>query len=211
VVDASVLAGLVVAALILIIVPGPSVTFIIGRAVAFGRRAAVLTVVGNELGMFVLVLLVAAGVGSIVQNSVFVLDAMRLAGGAYIVYLGVQAVRHRRGLATVLLIPPTRPSRHIVGEGFVVGVTNPKLIVFFTAVLPHFVDPDGFWVPLQLAVLGLIVVTVAFVCHNAWGLLAGTAREWLSNDAHGLARLRRAGGLLMIGLGTQLIITGQIA
>jgi threonine/homoserine/homoserine lactone efflux protein len=209
VVDSHALAGFVLAWFVLVIVPGPSVLFVISRGVALGRKAAVLTVLGNELGMLVQVLLVAAGVGSLVQRSIVAFEVLRLAGAAYIVYLGVQAIRHRRALSTVLDVTATRASGHNVREGFIVGVTNPKVIVFFTAVLPQFVDPDGAAVPVQLAVLGLISITVAFVCDSAWGVLAGTARSWLAGAPHRLARLGGVGGLVMIGLGARLAVTGR--
>jgi threonine/homoserine/homoserine lactone efflux protein len=209
VLDWSTFAGFVLASFILVIVPGPSVLFVISRGVALGRKAAVLTVLGNEIGLFVQVLFVAAGIGAVVQRSVVAFEVLRLAGAAYIVYLGVQAIRHRRALSSVLDVTATRGSRHIVREGFIVGVTNPKAIVFFTAVLPQFVDPDGAAMPLQMAVLGLVSVTVAFVCDSAWGVLAGTARAWLAGEPHRLARLGGAGGLVMIGLGARLAITGR--
>jgi threonine/homoserine/homoserine lactone efflux protein len=209
VLDWSTFAGFVLASFILVIVPGPSVLFVISRGVALGRRAAVLTVLGNEIGLFVQVLLVAAGIGAVVQRSVVAFEVLRLAGAVYIVYLGVQAIRHRRALSTVLDVTATRGSRHIVREGFIVGVTNPKAIVFFTAVLPQFVDPDGAAVPVQMAVLGLISVVVAFICDSAWGVLAGTARAWLSGAPHRLERLGGVGGLIMIGLGARLAVTGR--
>jgi threonine/homoserine/homoserine lactone efflux protein len=208
-VDTSTLAGFVLASFILVVVPGPGVLFVISRGVALGRKAAVLTVLGHEIGLLVQVLLVAAGIGSLVERSVLAYEVLRLAGAAYIVWLGVQAIRHRRGLSTVLDATATRSSRHIVREGFLVGVTNPKAIVFFTAVLPQFVDPDGTAVPLQMVLLGLICVAVAFVSDSAWGVLAGTARVWLAGRPHRLARLGGAGGLLMIGLGTRLAVTGR--
>jgi len=208
-VDPSALAAFVLASFILVVVPGPSVLFVISRGVALGRKAAVLTVLGNEIGLFLQVLLVAAGIGSLVERSVVAYEVLRVAGAVYIVHLGVQAVRHRRSLSTVLDVTATRSSRHIVREGFIVGITNPKAIVFFTAVLPQFVDPDGAAVPLQMVLLGLISVTVAFLSDSAWGVLAGTARAWLSGAPHRLERLGGAGGLMMIGLGTRLAVTGR--
>jgi threonine/homoserine/homoserine lactone efflux protein len=207
--DGSTLAAFVIAWTAIVLVPGPSVLFVISRGMALGRRAAVLTVFGNELGMLVQVLLVAAGVGALVQRSVLAFEVLRLAGAAYIVYLGVQAIRHRRALASVLDVTATRASRHIVREGFIVGVTNPKVIVFFTAMLPQFVDPDGAAAPVQMAILGLISITIAFVCDSAWGVLAGSARNWLSRSPQRLRRLGGAGGLVMIGLGTRLAVTGR--
>jgi threonine/homoserine/homoserine lactone efflux protein len=197
------------ASFLLIVVPGPSVLFVISRGVALGRTAAVLTVVGNSLGVFVQALLVAAGVGALVQRSVLVYEVLRLAGAAYIVFLGVQAFRHRRDLSSVLDVAATRPTAHIVREGFIVGITNPKAIVFFTAVLPQFVDPGGAPVPLQMAVLGFVFMLVALVSDSAWGVLAGSARAWLAGAPHRLERLGGAGGLVMIGLGARLAVTGR--
>lgn len=208
-VDAHALAGFVLASFILVVIPGPSVLFVISRGVALGRKAAVLTVVGNTAGVFLQAVLVAAGVGSLVERSVTAYELLRLAGAAYIVYLGVQAIRHRRALSTALDTTALRGSRRLVREGFVVGITNPKAIVFFTAVLPQFIDPDGAPVPVQMLVLGAISGLVALVSDSAWGILAGTARTWLAGSPHRLERLGGAGGVLMIGLGARLAVTGR--
>lgn len=208
-VDGSTLLAFALASFLLIVVPGPSVLFVISRGVALGRRAAVLTVVGNTAGALLQALLVAAGVGAIVERWVVVHEVLRLTGAAYIVYLGVQAFRHRRSLASVIDVGIVHSKRRLLREGFVVGVTNPKVIVFFTAVLPQFVDPDGVAVPLQMAVLAGVFCSIALVSDSAWGLLAGTARAWLAGAPHRLERLGGAGGLVMIGLGTRLALTGR--
>jgi threonine/homoserine/homoserine lactone efflux protein len=208
-IDTRSLAAFAVTAFLLIVVPGPSVLFVISRGVTLGRRAALLTVVGNAAGVMVQVLVVAAGLGAVLERSTVLFDAIRFGGAAYLVYLGVQAVRHRRELSTVLDVTTTRPSRHILREGFVVGVTNPKLIVFFTAVLPQFVDPDAGPVPVQLLAFGAIFVAIALVMDSCWGLAAGTARAWLAGRPHRLQRLGGAGGLVIIGLGARLALTGR--
>jgi threonine/homoserine/homoserine lactone efflux protein len=207
--DADVLFGFAVAAFVLVVVPGPSVLFVISRGVALGRKAAVLTVVGNTAGVGLQAVLVAAGVGAVVERSVVAYEVLRLAGAAYIVYLGVQAVRHRRALSTVLDAATVRTTRHLVREGFVVGVTNPKAIVFFTAILPQFVQPDAGPVLVQMLVLGGIFCAIALVSDSTWGLLAGTARAWLSGEPHRLRRLGGTGGLVMVGLGAHLALTGK--
>jgi len=208
-VDPRSLAAFAVTAFLLIVVPGPSVLFVISRGVALGRKAALLTVVGNAAGVMVMVVVVAAGLGAVLERSAVLFDAIRFAGAAYLVYLGVQAIRHRRELSTVLDVTATRPSRHILREGFVVGVTNPKLIVFFTAVLPQFVDPDAGPVPVQLLLFGTVFVAIALVMDSCWGLAAGTARAWLAGRPHRLERLGGAGGLVIIGLGAHLALTGR--
>ncbi|QYG95010.1 LysE family translocator [Iamia sp. SCSIO 61187] len=195
---------------LLIVVPGPSVMFVVSRGVALGRRAAVLTVVGNAAGAYTQVILVAAGLGALVQRSVAVYTAVKLVGAAYLVYLGVQAFRHRRALhLTAGGVVPARSYRRLLLDGYVVGVANPKVIVFFAAILTQFVDPDGGPVPLQMAVLGLIFVGIALVSDGAWGLMAGTARGWLARSPRRLSTLGGTGGLVMVGLGVRLALSGR--
>jgi threonine/homoserine/homoserine lactone efflux protein len=205
----SAFAGFAVASFLLVIVPGPSVLFVISRGVTLGRRAAVLTVVGNAVGVYLQALAVAVGLGAVISRSAVVFDAIRLAGAAYLVFLGVQAFRHRRALATVLDVAGTvRPTRHLLREGFLVGVSNPKAAVFFAAILPQFVAEGGAPAGLQMAVLGLISVIVALICDSAWGIAAGSARAWLSSSPRRLEVLGGAGGLTMIGLGIGLAASG---
>jgi threonine/homoserine/homoserine lactone efflux protein len=194
----------------LIVVPGPSVLFVISQGVALGRRAAVTTVVGNAAGVYVQVVAVALGIGALVERSMLVFRALSLAGAAYLVVLGVRTVRGRRRLAEVLELPVEPSStRRILREGFVVGLANPKVIVFFAAVLPQFTDPARGHVPLQLLVLGALFVGIALLSDSAWGVAAGTARAWLSRSPRRLAALGGTGGLVMITLGLRLAVTGR--
>jgi threonine/homoserine/homoserine lactone efflux protein len=198
------------ASFLLVLVPGPSVLFVISRGVALGRRAALATVVGNAAGVYVQVLLVAVGLGAVISRSAVVFDVIKFAGAAYLVYLGVQAVRHRRRLSNVLDAAGTvRPTHHLLREGFLVGVSNPKAAVFFAAILPQFVNPHGAPAGLQMAVLGLVSVLIALLCDSAWGFAAGSARAWLAASPRRLERLGGAGGLTMIGLGVGLAASGS--
>jgi threonine/homoserine/homoserine lactone efflux protein len=210
VVDSHALASFSVAAFILIVVPGPSVLFVVSRGVALGPRAAVVTAMGNAVGIYLQVVAVALGVGAVIERSVMLLSAIRLLGAAYLVYLGVQAVRHRRSLASVLDVGAAAPARRSLAlEGFLVGVSNPKWIVFFTAILPQFIDPAGAPVPLQMVALGAIAVAIAVVSDSIWGMAAGTARSWLARSPRRLETLGGVGGLTMIGLGVRLAATGR--
>jgi threonine/homoserine/homoserine lactone efflux protein len=189
----------------IIVVPGPSVLFVIGRGVALGRRAALATVVGNAVGAYVLVLMIAAGLGPLLERSERLLLAVKLAGAAYLLWLGFKVIRDRRKL-TDALGAPIQPRRTwvILREGFVVGVLNPKVALFFTAALPQFVAPDGAAVPIQMAVLGLIFVAIALVSDSLWGLAAGTARSWLTGRPRHLEGIGAVGGGLMIAVGIRL-------
>jgi threonine/homoserine/homoserine lactone efflux protein len=197
---------------VVIAIPGPSVLFTISRALTVGRRSALLTVVGNELGLCVQVVAVAFGVGAIVERSAEVLTAVKLAGAVYLAYLGVQAIRHRRSMAEALAarLSPVGPWR-AVRDGFVVGVANPKSIVFFIAVLPEFTTAAAGHLPVQaqMLILGALFPVIALVLDSAWAALAGTARQWLVRSPRRLALIGGAGGLVMIGLGISLAATGR--
>jgi threonine/homoserine/homoserine lactone efflux protein len=196
--------------LVLILIPGPSVLFVVGRGVALGRRAALATVLGNSGGLALQALLVALGVGSILQESVTAFTIVKLVGAAYLVVLGVRMLRSRRRLATVAdaAIEPKSGGR-ILREGFVVGATNPKGAVIFTAVLPQFVDRAAGHVPVQLGVLGASCVAIALVCDSAWAIASGSARVWLARSPRRLALLGGAGGLTLVGLGVRLAVSGR--
>jgi len=197
---------------VLIAIPGPSVLFTISRALTVGRRAALLTVVGNEAGLCVQLVAVAFGVGAVVQRSAQVITVIKLAGAAYLVFLGVQAIRHRRSMAEALAarVTPVRPLR-AVRDGFVVGVANPKTIVFFVAGLPEFIStaPGHLPVPAQMLILGALFPVIALVLDSAWAAIAGTARQWLVGSPRRLALIGGTGGLVMIGLGVSLAATGR--
>lgn len=210
VIPAGHLLAFVATAFVLIVVPGPSVLFVISRGVALGRRAALATVAGNAAGFYLQVVAVALGVGTIIERSAMVFTTLKLAGGAYLVVLGVRALRYRRAWSEILDAAVTpKSARRILREGFVVGLTNPKAAVFFAAVLPQFVDPSRGHVPVQLLALGLVFVLVALVSDGAWGFAAGTARSWLARSPRRLERVGGAGGLVMIGLGMRLALTGR--
>ncbi|MBO2463272.1 LysE family translocator [Actinomadura violacea] len=199
-------------ALAIILIPGPTVLFVVGRALSHGRGTALTSVIGNEIGALVLVVAVALGIGSLVERSVVLFTALKLAGAAYVVYLGVQAFRHRRSLTAAIGGTGDASGRsraRDLWQGFVVGITNPKTTVFFAAVLPQFVDRGRGHVPLQMLVFGLIFVLIALLCDSCWGLAAGAARNWFARSPRRLAAIGGTGGLMMIGLGVTIAATGK--
>ena len=195
-------------ATVLVVIPGPSVLFTIGRALTIGRRGALLTVVGNALGMVVQVVAVALGLAALIETSAHVYTAVKLVGAAYLVFLGVQAIRHRRALVGSDAQAPVVRTCRVVREGFVVGLTNPKMIVFFAAALPQFIDRDAGHVSLQMLALGMIVPFVAVACDSSWAFAAGTARAWFARSDRRIERMSAAGGVAMVGVGTALALSG---
>jgi threonine/homoserine/homoserine lactone efflux protein len=199
-------------AFVIVVIPGPSVLFTISRALTYGPRTAVITVVGNTSGMYTQALLVAVGLGTLVERSVVIFTIIKLAGAAYLVYLGVTAFRHRRRLRDAMdaAVDAEAPSTwRTIRDGFVVGFANPKAAILFGAILPQFVDRTAGDVPLQMAFLALIAATIALVSDSIWGFAAGTARNWFAKSPRRLELVGGTGGLAMIGLGTTLAFTGR--
>jgi threonine/homoserine/homoserine lactone efflux protein len=203
-------AAFAAAALVLIVIPGPGVLFVIGRALAHGRRTALLSVAGHAAGNLVMAVCVALGVGAVVERSAAVFTAVRLAGAAYLVWLGIQAFWHRNALAEVLdSAAAPRGDVRAAREGLVVGVTNPKAVILFAAVLPQFVDRAAGHVPVQMLILSVIVIMIGLVSDSCWGLAASVVRSWFARSPRRLGLVGGAGGLAMIGLGLTLALTGR--
>jgi threonine/homoserine/homoserine lactone efflux protein len=195
---------------VLIVVPGPNVLFVISRSLTLGRAAGVGSALGGQIGVYAQVAAVALGVGTVVERSVALFTVIKLAGAAYLVFLGVQALRHRRSLEAALHAEvETKSVGAILRDGFVVGASNPKAIVFFAAVLPQFVDAPAGHVPLQMLLLGMVFVAIAVVCDSTWAVAAGTARAWIARSPRRLGLVGGTGGLVMIGIGASLALTGR--
>src|SRR5260370_6766613 len=198
-VDIDRLAGFAFVAMIVIAIPGPSVLFVVSRGVAWGGGAAVMTASGNEAGMVVQVVAVALGLGAIVERSVVAFTVLKLMGACYLVFLGLQAIRHRADLSLALgsTVTPRSPLTTL-REGFVVGLTNPQMMALFTAILPQFVVwPQGD-VSLQLLVRGLVAVAIALLSDSTSGIIPGTARSWLVRSPPRLPILVGPPGILTL-------------
>ena len=197
-------------AFVVIVIPGPSVLFVVGRALACGRRVAVLTVVGNSLGEYVQVIAVAFGVGALAEQSVAAFTTLKVLGGAYLIYLGVRTFRERKSLAAALAAPvAVRSDRRAFWEGWTVGVTNPKTVVFLAAILPQFVNRAAGDVPAQILLLGAVFAAIAVASDTLWATAAGGFRTWFSRDSRRLELVGGAGGLSIVAVGAGLLVSGR--
>jgi threonine/homoserine/homoserine lactone efflux protein len=205
------LLGFGIAAFILIAIPGPSVVFTIGRALAYGRAVALATVVGNSLGLLVIVAFVALGLGVVVQESIEVYTVLKLLGAVYLVWLGVQAIRHRHDfhLEAGAGVGPRVSFTRAMRQGFVVGVTNPKAFMILGAVLPQFVDRGVGNVQAQMLLLGLLAFTIGLLSDSLWALIASQLRTWFARSRRRGEAVGAAGGVSMIGLGVSLAVAGE--
>lgn len=210
-IELSTLIAFAIASLVLIVVPGPSVLFVVGRSLAYGWRGGLLSVLGNGLGGVPLVILVAFGVGAIVAHSELLFTIVKLIGAAYLVYLGVQAIRHRNDEVADASLGALQSPWRMVLQGFIVGVTNPKTIVFFVAVLPQFVNYQAGAIELQMLVLGIVFLVLGELSDSVWALAAGGAQAWFARSPGRKVRMQMIGGMLMVGLGVVLALSGAQA
>ena len=202
------LAQFVLASVAIILVPGPSVMFVIARAVAWGRLTALLTALGNALGMLLLSVFIAVGLGPLLQRYELLLIVVQVLGGMYLIHLGIDAWRHKQEHADDMVkIEEVKPINYqILRQGFTVGALNPKALVFFSAVFPQFVDPDVGSITIQLLIFGAIFTALALVLDGTWGVLVGSSRDWFVTSRNRLVFLRTVGAVVMMALGVGVII-----
>lgn len=196
---ATLLAFLATAA-VLVAIPGPSVLFIVGRSVAQGRRAGLVTVVGADFGLLVLALGVAFGLGALIAASELAYLVLKIAGALYLVYLGVQTIRHRRTIASETTTD-RRGFIKALGQSFLVGSTNPKTLAICAAVFPQFVHPTAGPPLMQLVELAVLFWALAMLSDSVWAVAAGTARHWFARSPRRSEYLAAGGGAMMIALG----------
>jgi homoserine/homoserine lactone efflux protein len=190
----SLFAGFLAITLILILTPGPVVTLVISTAATKGVRAGLITVAGTSTGNAVLLIAIALGLNWVLSHAVYVFELLRWTGAAYLIWLGIQAWRHagqERSVST---------GRHVqFFRGFLVALSNPKTIAFFTAFLPQFVDPTRRAAP-QLAIMCAVSVLLAVLSDSCWAIAAGMGRDWFMKPARAKL-LGRASGLTLMGGG----------
>ncbi len=198
--DTSTLALFAIAALTLIVIPGPAVLYIVSRSIEQGRAAGLVSVLGVGAGATVHVAAAALGLSSLLLHSAVAFNVVKYAGAVYLVYLGVRTLLSRETFDP--LEPPRRRSLgRTFTQGAIVNTFNPKTALFFFAFLPQFVDVDAGRVGVQVAVLGGVFVGIALVSDSLWAVAAGTAAERLRASVRFARIRRRVSGSVLVGLG----------
>lgn len=189
------------ATLVLLAVPGPAVTYIVTRSVSQGRRAGLLSVAGIHLGTMVHVLAAVAGLSAIVARSATAFTVVKMAGAAYLVYLGLVTLRSARTRSDAHTVDDARSVRRVFVDGFVVNALNPKTAVFFLAFVPQFVDPARGSTTVQLLALGGLFIGLGVVTDGAYALGAAWVAEKVRPTAQARPWSRWITGSIYIGLG----------
>lgn len=188
------------ATLAMLVVPGPSVVYVVARSLEHGRTAGLMSVLGLETGALVHVAAAAAGLTALVSSSPWAFAVLRYAGAAYLISLGIRQLRQRHDAVEVASSTSASKLR-LFRDGVLVDVLNPKTGLFFLAFLPQFVDPSRGAASTQIVVLGLCFVLLAVLTDGSYALLAGTFRRRLSGSARSRRRVRRSTGVIYTGLG----------
>jgi threonine/homoserine/homoserine lactone efflux protein len=194
------LIGWLLVSIVIIIIPGPGVTFVIARAMTIGRTGAVVTVFGHAAGVTLQILAVAFGLGALVASSAIAFNIMKFVGAGFLIYLGIRAVITRKQPIDLSLDGKVK-TRKVVSDSFVVGITNAKTIVFFVATMPQFINPEFGNVPVQMLLLGAIFLVIGTLSDLVYAFAAGSARDWLVNSESRIAAVRAAGGVAIAGVG----------
>lgn len=188
------------AALALLVVPGPSVLYITTRSAAQGRRAGLVSVLGVHTGSLVHVAAAVAGLSTVLATSALAFSAVKYAGAAYLIVLGLRALA--KGRSAVAAGPvPGRSVRRLYVDGFLVNLLNPKTALFFVAFLPQFVDRDGAAVWAQTLVLGGLFVLLGAVSDSAYALAGARVGRWLRDRPRAARRGPMVEGGVLVGLG----------
>jgi len=183
------------AALALLLIPGPAVLYIVAQSAEHGRAAGIVSVTGVHIGTLVHVAAATVGLSAIIVSSAIAFSVVKYAGAAYLVYVGIRRLLTREPAA--LLQATKAPLFGLFRQGVVVNVLNPKTALFFLAFLPQFVDP-GRTVWTQVLVLGLTFVALGFLSDSVYAVTAGTLARWLRERRR---LLRYASGSVFVALG----------
>lgn len=195
------LVAFTLAALVLLITPGPAIAFIVARSLEGGRRAGLVSQLGLCTGLLVHVAGAAFGLSAILARSATAFTAVKLAGAAYLLYLGVRTLSSSATLSAPGERRPRASSWRLFVDGFLVDVLNPKAALFFLVLLPQFVDPGIASPAQQMVALGLIFVVLAFVVGSLYAWLAGSVAARLHASSSFERRTRWASGSVYLGLG----------
>lgn len=190
-----------VAALLMSLSPGPSNLYVMARSIGQGTKAGVVAAIGLALGAMVHVVATTLGVAAIFEYSPFAYTVLKLAGAAYLIYLGVRYLTARPETAGATAPIRHTPHGRILRESMLVEITNPKTALFFLALLPQFVVPEAGPVAPQLLLLGLISTFAAIPCDVAVAVASGRAARWLARNERAQVLQQRLSGSILLGLG----------
>jgi threonine/homoserine/homoserine lactone efflux protein len=197
-----------IAALALLLVPGPAVLYIVARSIEQGRLAGLVSILGIHTATLVHVLAASLGLSAVLASSAIAFGIVKYAGAAYLIWIGLKKLLSRPAEPSPAAFANHKLSR-LFRDGFIVNLLNPKTALFFFAFLPQFIDVERGHAAMQMAILGLIFTVLGFVTDSCYSLAASTAGRFLRGSASYLRAERYVSGTIMIGLGVTAAFAGN--
>jgi threonine/homoserine/homoserine lactone efflux protein len=207
--DATTFALFAAACLAFLVIPGPSVFYIVTRSLVQGRRAGVTSMLGVQAGGLVHVVAAALGVSALIASSAAAFTVVKYAGAAYLVFLGLRKLLGRDREALEDVPRGSASTANLFTHGVIVNVLNPKTALFFLAFLPQFVDPSAGAVAPQMLVLGTMLVSIGVLSDGSYALLAAGAGNKLRSAVATRRKLERVSGGVFVGLGVVAALAGE--
>ncbi len=209
--DTNLLLSFCLTATVIVLVPGPSVLFVVSRALMGGRPAAVAAAAGDTMGQTLQGVMAALGVGALIAESAVLYNGIKFGGAIYLVFMGATTLKYRQFSTVGGDAAPVDGRRQELRRGFTVGLTNPKTVVFFAAALPQFVDPARGYVVLQMLALLLVYSVISMFGDTSWGLAGDSLRSWTADSPRRIEGLIASGGLCIIGVGLWVALSHHAA
>lgn len=195
---------------VIVAVPGPSVMFIVSRAITAGRPAGLAAAAGNTAGLTVQGILAALGLGTLISRVPVLYTVIQIVGALYLLVMGARMLCNRELVTTGGAEETGDVRRNAARQGFVVGMTNPKIIVFFAAVLPQFIDRSRGYIVVQMLVLLASFSVLSLCSDSTWGIAGSSLRKWNESSPARIERLIGAGGLCIMVAGAALLFTHRV-
>lgn len=199
------LLGFAMAVVVLNVVPGPGMMFIVAHGISGGRRSGVVAAMGMASGTVVHTVLAALGLSALLRAAPFALDAVRIAGGLFLLYLAINALRSARAASRVGSVEARKPLRRTYLSAMLTNLANPKVVLFYLAFVPQFLTPNGWPVSAQILALGSVLIGIGLVMDCAIGLMTGTFSALLLRRPAFERWLKRISGLIFGGLALRLL------
>ena len=199
-----------VASALLTIAPGPDIVYVLTRGIAQGTRAGIAAALGFASGCVFHTVLAAVGIAALIRSSPVAFDLVRYAGAAYLVWIGIQALRHRSSFS----IEGDREKRAlatIYRQSVIGNMLNPKVTLFFLAFLPQFVDAQAGHVGWQMALLGVMFMVQTFVFFGAVAIVSGWIGDWVRRKPAIGERLNVFAGITFIALGIRVALPDMVS
>ena len=198
----------IIAVVALVLMPGPAVLYVVARSIEQGAKAGIASSFGLMVGAVVHILAAALGLSAILLTSALAFNVIKYLGAIYLIYLGIRKIFFEKDSMDIRSNGP-KPMLKVFKQGILVNILNPKAALFFFAFLPQFVNPQQGAVSLQIILLGLLFLVIAFISDVAYSFLAGTLAGWIRGNQKVARTQRILSGSIFIGLGILTALTGR--